>query len=250
VKIINAGKGTVASCAVCGGALHGEKQRVAPDLAPEMARAYGYPFTPAAAIAIVATFVLCTFVSFVPLVGGALSVSIMVAFFFLVLRATAEGQEGLASDFELDQNIWLWFSPLARYLLTLLVAFAPAALGYVAFGPPLGAIVAIGGAVLGVVYLPAGMIVAAHAEGCFGPLNPTPAIRIIGRIPGPYFLTLGFMIVSALVGAALGYVAKLLGGAIAAPLVPALIARALGFYAPTVMARQLGILMREHSESL
>jgi hypothetical protein len=92
------------------------------------------------------------------------------------------------------------------------------------------------------------LIVSAHREGCLGPLNPVPAVRIIARIPGPYLLTLGFLLVALVLGFAVVYLTALLVGGI--PIVGALALRVFGLYAPVVMARQLGVLVYEHREEL
>jgi hypothetical protein len=250
IKRVTGGRATVDACAICGEVLSRESQRVAPELAPELARALVYPFSAVGGLSLIGTFVLSTLASFIPLIGGLLSAALVVAFCFLVLRSTAAGEDGLTSHDDLSQDFWSWLSPLARYVLTMLVASAPALTAWLLLGWPAARGLVLALALLGAVYAPAGIVVAAQAEGCLGPLNPTPGVRIIARIPGPYFLTLGFLIGSLLVGVILVYVANALAKLIALPLVPYLFGRLLALYAPTVMSRQLGILVREHGEVL
>lgn len=203
IRMAGPAHAAVAVCVACGGALRKEAQRVTTSLSTALARAYAYPFMLAIGLSTVGCALVSAFVSFVPLVGGMLSATIVVAFVFLVLRSSAEGRDDLASDEEVAGRLVLWLEPLFRYLLTWLVV---------------------------------------------GPLNPVPALRIIARIPGPYFLTLAFLLATLLLGAGAYYVARLAVGGI--PLLGPLVVRVIGLYAPVVMARQLGVLVHEHREEL
>ena len=76
--------------------------------------------------------------------------------------------------------------------------------------------------------------------------NPAAGFAFIARIPGPYFLTLGFLAIAAALG----------GGMLAAatrievPIV-GIVARSIAsLYAPIVAMRMLGLLMEEHAEEL
>jgi hypothetical protein len=236
-------------CAACGGGLRVEQQRIAQPLTSALLGAFAFPFKPAVAAAVAGVALVSYFVQLIPLFGNALAATTILTSVFLALRGTAEGRDDLASEMEISESFMLWFSPLIRYLLTLGVAYGPPIAALFILGWPAGAAVVIALAALGTFYLPAGMIVAAHQEGCLGPLNPIPGARIIARIPGPYLLTLGFLLLSLLVGAVLGYVAHLVAS-IPVPVVTALCARAINLFAPLVMARQLGLLVREHGEEL
>ncbi|MFO0571527.1 MAG: hypothetical protein U0263_38215 [Polyangiaceae bacterium] len=248
IRMVGPQASAVPMCATCGGALRTEHQRQAAPFGSELARAFVFPFLPAIALSTIGAAVGSAIVSFVPLIGNPLSSTIIVAFFFLVVRATAEGRDDLASDTEIAGNVWLWFSPLIRYFLTLLVAFTPALAALVFLGWTASAPLVLALALLGLLYLPAGIIVAAHNEGCIAPLNPVPAVQIIFRIPGAYFLTLVFLLLAATLGGAVVYGASLVLGSI--PILGALVLRVIGLYAPVVMGRQLGLLMREHGEEL
>jgi hypothetical protein len=236
-------------CAVCGGALTAEQQRVAQPLTSALLGAFVFPFKPVVFGAVVGVALVSYVVQLIPLFGNALAATTILTTVFLALRGTAEGRDDLASEMELSDSFWLWFSPLIRYLLTLVVAYGPPIAALIILGWPAGAPIVIGLAALGTLYLPAGMIVAAHQEGCLGPLNPIPGARIIARIPGPYGLTLGFLLLSVVAGALLAYVAHWVA-AIPVPIVTALIARLINLIAPLIMARQLGLLVREHGEEL
>lgn len=238
----------VAVCTSCGGALRKEEQRVTVPIAKALFKAFGYPLSPVIAVSTVLAALASAFISFVPLIGGLLSATIVVAYLFLILRASAEGRDDLASDAEVAGRLLLWLEPLVRYLLTWLVAFSGAGLALFALGWPAGAPVVLALTALGAFYLPAGLIVSAHREGCLGALNPVPAVRIIARIPGPYFLTLGFLLVALVLGACVVYLTALLLGGV--PILGGLALRVFGLYAPVVMARQLGVLVHEHREEL
>jgi hypothetical protein len=62
-------------------------------------------------------------------------------------------------------------------------------------------------------------------------------------------LTLGFLLLSVVLAVAVGYVARAIGN-LPIPVLSSLVARLLSLYAPMVMARQLGLLLREHGEEL
>lgn len=252
IRMVGPQASAVPMCATCGGALRTEHQRQAAPFGSELARAFVFPFQVVVAIPAVAIAIFVTLAGFVPFLGGWLSTAfggiLNVSFVFLVVRATAEGRDDLASDTEIAGNVWLWFSPLIRYFLTLLVAFTPALAALVFLGWTASAPLVLALALLGLLYLPAGIIVAAHNEGCIAPLNPVPAVQIIFRIPGAYFLTLVFLLLAATLGGAVVYGASLVLGSI--PILGALVLRVIGLYAPVVMGRQLGLLMREHGEEL
>lgn len=249
VRLLGSPAHPIAACAVCGEALRAEQQRVTRPLSAELTRAFLFPFSPVVLAGLAGVVVVSWLASFVPLFGGMLSAAVVLGSVFLVIRSSAEGRDDMSSDVELSSSFWSWMSPLARYLATFLVAYAPALVALFVLGRSSGVPVAIGAAVLGTLYLPAGMIVAAHQEGCLGALNPTPGVQIIFRIPGPYFLTLGFLLLSMVVGAATTWVAGKIA-AIPVPVLTSLAARLIGLYAPVVMARQLGVLMYEHGEEL
>jgi hypothetical protein len=248
IRLVGPPPSAVPACQSCGGVLHRERQRLTVPLTEALAKAYLYPAKPVIALSTAGAALVSAFVGFVPLVGGLLSTSIVVGFVFLVLRASAEGRDDLAVDTEIATHLSLWLAPLVRYVLTWLVAFSGALAALWFLGWPAGAPLAVALGVLGLVYLPAGMIVAAHREGCLGPLNPVPPIQVIARIPGPYFLTLAFLGVTAVVGGALVWgAARVLFGV---PLVGGLLVRAVGLVPLVVMARQLGVLVDEHREEL
>lgn len=235
-------------CGSCGGVLRTEAQRIAEPLPRALVRAHLYPFAPAIAVSIAVTGLVSAFAAYVPLIGGLLSATIAIGFVFLVLRASAEGRDDLAVDTEIAESLVDWFAPLVRYLLTWVVCFAPAGFALFALGWPAGAAPAAVLGVLGLGYFPAGIIVAAHGGGCVGPLNPVPGVQLIARIPGAYFMTFAFLVLTLVLGFGVVAVAQRLFGGI--PFLGPALVRVLGLVAPVIMARQLGILVHEHRELL
>jgi len=248
IKQVGPERVRLSACAICGGVLRTEQQRIARPLTASLLRAYAYPALPAIAVSTVVAALTSAFAAYVPLIGGLLSATIVIAFVFLVLRASAEGRDDLAIDTEVAERLSEWFAPLIRYLLTWLVSFSGALVALFVLGPPAGPLVAFGLGLVGLLYLPAGLIVAAHGDGCLSPINPVPAVRIIGRIPGPYAVALGFLLLTSLVGFGLLAIVQRLIGGIA--LVGPLVLRVLGLATLVVMARQLGVLVHEHREEL
>ncbi len=244
IRLIPAGASKMAMCASCGSALRSESQRIRPPLLNALIGAFAHPVgSLPVALTWVGVSLLSFFASLIPLVGGPLSLSLMLAYLFAIIRITGLGHEDLGSiDWE-PTHFTEWFGPLVRYILTLLVAFLPAAVAAVMLGPLAGWIMVA----LGICYLPAGMVIAAQAEGCLAPLNPVPSITLISRIPGAYVLTLGSLVLAAAAGVGITLAAKpILGTSFLA----LLLTRVLSLYAPSVMARMLGIMVREHAEEL
>ncbi|MBK7581704.1 MAG: hypothetical protein IPI67_16030 [Myxococcales bacterium] len=247
-RLAGPAQAAIAVCASCGGALRKEAQRVTRPLSAELLRAFVYPARPAVAFSLAVTALVSGFLRFVPLIGGLLSATLVIGYIFMVLRASAEGRDDLAVDTDIAGGLSVWMGPLVRYLLTFLVAFAPALAVLIGMGWAAGAPLVIAAAALGVLYLPAGMIIAAHGDGCLSPLYPVPAVQLIFRIPLPYLITLAFLCLSLATGAALTWVvARLLGEV---PVLGGLLIRSVGLLGPVVMARQLGVLVHEHGEEL
>lgn len=247
IRRVGAGAAAISSCASCGGALRAEVQRVKAPLTGALLGAFLFP---AGSLPVAATWVGVAvgsaFVAFVPLIGGFLSITLVLWYLFAIVRVTSLGHDDFGSVGYDAIHPSEWFHPLIRYTLTLLVAFLPALAALVLLGAA-GTTLAYALGFLGLLYLPAGMVIAAHAEGCLSPLNPTVAIRLIARIPGAYLLTLVALTLAAAVGVAIAQLATVfLSGSI----VLALSGRIASLYAPSVMARMLGVMVREHSEEL
>jgi len=250
VRSVQRGHVSIPACGACGDALRLEQQRVSEPFPMVLARAFLFPFSPVMLVTIAVTGAAVVFVRFVPLVGGALSSTMVLSLIFAVVRATGAGRDDLGLE-GISEHFWDWFQPLVRYVLTLLVAFGPAALLTLLLGYHAGAALVLPALALGALYFPAGIIVAAHNEGCIAPFNPFIGLRLIARIPGPYFVTLAFLLVAAvstwLMLAALVALDRMLS---AIPFLPVLVSTVLILIGPVVMARLLGLLMREYKDDL
>jgi hypothetical protein len=237
----------VGSCASCGSALRREVQRVTRPLFFELLRSFVFPV---GSLAVAATWVLASlsssFAAFLPLIGGLLSLTIVLSYLFAIIRVTSLGHDDFGSVSFDALHVTEWFHPLIRYVLTLLVAFLPALITLVVLGAA-GAIASYAVALLGLVYLPAGLVVAARAEGCLAPLNPIPSLQLIARIPAAYLLTLLALSLAAGAGVGISLVERSVVGS---SFLLALVGRVFELYAPSVMARMLGVMVREHAEVL
>jgi hypothetical protein len=250
IRQVGGARGMLA-CGVCGGALRAEQQRVSAPYAVELAKAFLFPFTPWMLATIGMTTVGATFCRFVPIFGGILAAAVIASMLFAVIRATGQGRDDLGLEEMSSDGFSSWFHPLGRYVLTILVSFAPAVLALFMLGWPEGAAVVYGLGALGALYFPAGVIVAAHNEGCVAPLMPWLGVQLIVRIPGPYFITLGFLVVGLALSAASRAVATLLLTALASvPVGPGMLAMVIVLLPLVAMARMLGLLLREHAHEL
>jgi hypothetical protein len=246
---VRAGTGFISVCPGCHRALGAQAAAPAErSFARVLAGAFAYAARPATLAWIAGMVLLAGFVSFVPLVGGLLSLIVLISYLFGVLRVSSQGEDDLMVAPDDIGDLTTWFAPLVRYLLTFLMALSPGLLAaYLTESPLLGG----AGALLGLLYLPAGMIVAAHSSGCVGPLNPVPAAVIIGRIPGPYALTLAFLALAAGLGYGLRFLGGLAAGALeGVPFIPGYLTSVLGLLPAVVMARMLGLLVYEHGHEI
>ena len=223
-----------------------QTSRVARPLAALYVGAFAYPLRPVTLLWTAAVIVVTSFVQYVPVVGPPLAGGLTVGYLFAVLRASANGADTVTIDAGDAGFVAGWAAPLVRLTLACLVAFGPALIALAVLGLPDGALVVYGLGAVGLLYLPAAVIAAAMAEGFFAGASPAPPIALIFRIPGPYALTLVFLVLAAIAGV----LAQQLGDAIAVPFVGAAVRRVLGFYSALVMARVLGLLVCEEREAL
>ena len=91
---------------------------------------------------------------------------------------------------------------------------------------------------------------------CSGAGNSAKWFRVVGIIPGAYALTLVALVLAAALGLAILQVVdtwvagSLERRALLEAIVRAVLGRVLLLYAPSVMARMLGVMVREESEEL
>jgi hypothetical protein len=243
IRMAGTGTAMMRACAKCGSALVVERSRVVRPLVAELATAFVYPFRPMTLFVSVVVLLASFGASFLPF-GTFIGGGIRFAWLFAILRAASVGVDDPEVDpSDIASGIFSWVGPFVRFVMASMVAFFPALLTAIALGPgPVAALLGIAGAA----YLPAALVVAAHSPGWFAPLNPVPAMRLIGRIPGPYATACAMLL--ALFGAS----ALAIGGArlLGAPALAAIVEWFLGFLPLVAAARMLGIMLHESKEEL
>ncbi|EYF03660.1 hypothetical protein [Chondromyces apiculatus] len=246
---IRSGNGFVAVCSTCHRTLRATAaDRTERPFVRVLASAFGYAFRPAILGSMAATVILAALLALVPVAGGVFAAVVQVSYLFGVLRASSAGEEELTVALEDVSDFAGFLAPLGRYLITLFLAALPAVL--LAFGTRNPVLTGLG-ALLGVVYLPAGLIVAAHGSGCLGPLNPAPAVQIIRAIPVPYTLTVGFVVVTGGLGVGLDLLGDAAAKALArVPLLPGFLQAMLTLLPAVIVARMLGLLVYEHGDEI
>lgn len=245
------GEETVLLCPVCGLVTREVARATSQPLLAVYAGALRYPFQPDAAIALGALAIASWVLSFVPFIGGLMAGGVVVGYLFSIVRVTAMGKDDLpqATDFEGISDI---ARPMVRVLIAAAVAFGPLILGfgYTHGTAALPLVVLLGGA-WAVAYLPGAMAVASFQDGCLGAANPIPVVEMVRRVPGPYALTVG-VLAGALV-AAVGVRVALVAAIPSIPLVSTVVRIAVGaasLVIPVMMARVLGLMLRECREEL
>jgi pilus assembly protein TadC len=77
------------------------------------------------------------------------------------------------------------------------------------------------------------------------------AVAFITRVPRPYAVTLGFVAVAAALSALVSYLMLAMEAALSAvPILPGMVSGAASMLGPMIMARMLGLLVREHAEEI
>lgn len=245
IRSVTAQRTEVKSCAKCGSGLVEERSRVVEPIAAVLARATLYPFRPMTLAVSLVVLSAGFGASFVPGFGGFVAGGIRFAWLFAVLRSAANGADDPQVDpAEISPSTASWSGPFVRYLAAVLVAFGPALIALVTFGANALVVVALL-TLLGALYLPAALIIAAHSDSWL-PLNPMPVIRLVARIPGQYATACGLLFLLVLL--TLGATAAARGLDI--PVVSALLEGVIGFLPLVAAARMLGVLVHECREEL
>lgn len=245
------GAETVLLCPGCGLVTRAVTTRVREPLLAVFLTATRYPFQQDAWIALLALSIGVWVVGHVPLAGAALAGGLQLTYLFSVIRNTAMGRDTLPAAVDFTEWSDL-LRPMTRFFLAGVVAFFPliASLALLRGSSSLVAAM-VASALWTVAYLPGAMAVASFQEGCLGGANPIPVIEMARRVPTDYALTVGVL-------TALGAVAQLVRvlAALVVPGVPLLstvvtvIGGAVALIIPVMMARVLGLLLRERSEEL
>lgn len=213
--------------------------------------AWLYPIHRNAPVVFVAVALVATLASWIPIVGGFISAGVVLAYLFSVVRHSSLG----GADLPMGGDFTDWsdiLGPVVRYLLAVLTCAIPALI--VVFTVPMGSprfvpIVA-GASLVGGLYLPAAIILAAHGSGCIGGLNVVGGVQLILRIPGPYLLTTFMVALSAGAHVAITLPLTAALAAMPIPFLPTFLLYAASLYMPIVACRMMGLLMYHHEERL
>lgn len=238
-------------CPVCGIVTRAVTTRVREPLLTVFLTAARYPFQKDGWIALLALSFGAWVAAFLPLVGALLAGGLQLTYLFSIVRSTAKGDDDLpgAVDFTEWSDL---LRPMVRSLLASLVAFLPVILSLAFLRESSSLPVALGASALwAAAYLPGALAVASFQDGCLGGANPIPVIEIARRVPKEYALTVGVL-------AALAVPAQLIRvlAAMAVPPVLGLSAivtilgGAVALIVPFMMARVLGLLLRERGDEL
>jgi hypothetical protein len=250
LKRVRLGTGFLKACPVCNETVRAEASRVGRSLPLLLAGAFGYPFRGTTLLWVAVLFVASFAMRILPVVGGIFAASAEVALLFAVFKSTADGHEQLHVEVSDLTDRSQWLTPLLKYLSAVAVSFLPALLvrialsGFSLHGEPSLLVIAL--ALLGLVYFPAALVVAARAEGCLGAFNPVAGVALIALIPGPYAVTVAFLAVA--VGVGVGVVVAV--SSLDSVIVTALVRGIVQLYVPLVAMRMLGLLVNEHAEDL
>lgn len=223
------------------------------DLVSVYLGAFRFPFQRDGLIPLVALAIGVWAVGYFPLVGGFLSLSITAGYCFSVMRHTARGKD--EAPFADDVSSWFEIArPGLRVLMAGVMGLGPLiflALRHTVMNERSG-LSAVGMALCGlwaVALLPAMLVVAAYREGCLSVLNPLPVVALISAIPGAYAKTVAMLLPLGVGAAVVWQTCLALAAMVRVPLLGALVtvaAWAVALYLPLVIARILGLLVREH----
>lgn len=241
VKRVRAGAGEICVCPLCGDHLRVESSRVVKPLGRELASAFLYPCRPYP----LAFSLGVTLVAFAP-GGGLLAAGVRVGWLLAVLRAASVGSEDVEVDVtDVGPSIASWIMPAVRVLLAALVAMLPAIVLQLLLGKHAALVVGAAG-LAGLLYFPAALIVVSQSDSVLAALNPAPAIALVTRIPGGYFLACALLLVLA----GISGVANVVASAVDIAVLGFVLRACVGFLPLVAAARLLGILVYEHREEL
>jgi hypothetical protein len=217
---------------------------------PALAGAFAYPLQKSAPLLFVAIAVVAQLVSYVPLVGGILKSGVLLGFFVSVLRSSAKGEQELPYGGEFSEGAD-FIRPILQYASAFALSFAPAVLVLfvLPWGTPAFFLALAAATLLGIAYLPAALILAAHSGGCFS-MNPVAGVQMIARVPGAYTLTAFGVGVAVLMDVALVSGVQLAVSQLPLPVLPGALVILVGLYMPTVAARMLGLFIFYHEPEL
>lgn len=245
-RVIRLGDESAWACPDCDGLTRAVATAEHRPLAEVFRTAWRYPLAGDGLIALGALGVGTWIAGHLRVTGSAIAFTLVATYAFSIVRKSAAGDDDLpaAADF----TDWFdFFKPAVRAfaagLLALLPMIALVSLGVEADGA--GVILYALAALFAVAWLPASVISASYADNLADAMNPLPIVAMMRRIPKDYALTVAVLWGWSIIGLVLAVVAQVVARLIAMPIVPSVAAEIVGLYAPLVMARTLGLLLRE-----
>ena len=241
LKAVPAGSGVLWTCPRCDYAVREERSRVVLPFHEIIRGAFRYPFQSEALVAIVGLGLVNWVLTFV-IGGGTLIAAGLVATYFLeVVRSTAAGSDHapMPTDYVDAGDL---VRPMWRTFLAAAIAIAPAILLGVYVHPAAGLVYLA----LGAVYLPGGLVIAAHSDGWLSPANVPNAIRLAARIGRPYILVAALLATLGPLAIYMWLELTARAPSLPVPFVPAIAANIVTLFLPIILARILGLLVREH----
>jgi hypothetical protein len=250
-RVIRLGDESAWACPECDGLTRAVTTAEHRPLGEVFRTAWRYPLAGDGVIALGALGVGTWIGGHIRITGSAIAFTLVATYAFSIVRKSAAGDDDLPAP--ADFIDWFdFFKPAVRALAAGLLAFIPviafAALGVDADGP--GMILYALGALFAVAWLPASVISASYADNLADAVNPLPIVAMMQRIPKDYALTVVVLWGWSIVGLVLAVVAQVVARLIAVPILPSIAAEVVGLYAPLVMARTLGLLLRERKIEL
>lgn len=225
-------------CKTCGGVMTpATYEVVAPgSFSTSLGSAFTYPFSKEHIGWILAVWFGSALLACIPLFGRFFALSVQLAFFFAVLRATYVHR---------DHGIWResdgaseLYAPALRGIFAVMVAFGPAIACL--FMVPGGEALALGLALIGFLLYPSFLIATTVAGSAF--MNPVGAVLVVLRFPGAYAMLLVFLAMPVLIDLALGSALQWL----AIPIVSSFLREVVHVLVLMIEARMMGLFVREH----
>jgi len=231
-------------CPSCNGVVVEQKHEIRRDFHADLFGAFTYPFQKDGAPVLVGVALVTVLLSYVWIIGPILSLGIIYAYFFAVMRHSTNGHNDLPAggDFTSFED---FLAPIFRYVMAVLVSFAPAVaiFMWLPSTTPLF-FVALGLAVFaGLVYIPASLMLTSLHSGCLGPFNVPGAIQLIMRLPVPYVTTTAVVGALMLIGMGMSGVSAFAVDMLPIPFVSGVFVDILELYCPIVTARMLGLFI-------
>ncbi len=179
------------------------------------------------------------------------SIVLAVGYLMAVVRASARGEDSLPQSLDFT-SLWDILRPVLRLSLACVIAALPYLCVTAIQGPGLVWGLLRGLAVIvGFGYLPAAIAHASHCEATLTALNPFPPLALITRIPREYgLLTLGLGAMATVAWFVPPVCRLLLGPWTLLPVVPAVLVNTASLVVPMLMARVMGIVLRERATEL